>query len=177
MALKEKALRRLADKLNASGVAWCAWGAWAQSIQGVPRDWHGFELMVDEGDAEKADRILTRLGMRHEEADGEAARRVSYHFDGADVTMTAGCAIRCGEAVYHPLLRAAAPVSVLGASVPVLRLESELPLALLRGDEALAALIAARLKAAGSAPDPDATAEPLPEQLLEQMNRLMEEKQ
>ncbi len=177
MALKEKALRRLADKLNASGVAWCAWGAWAQSIQGVPRDWHGFELMVDEGDVEKADRILTRLGMRHEETDGEAARRVSYHFDGADVTMTAGCAIRCGDTVYHPLLRAAAPVSVLGASVPLLRLESELPLALLRGDEALAALIAARLRDKGSAPDPDATAEPLPGQLLEQMNRLMEEKQ
>ena len=34
-----------------------------------------------------------------------------------------------------------------------------------------------RLKAAGSEPDRDATAEPLPEQILQQMNRLMEEKQ
>lgn len=178
MALKEKALRRLADKMNAAGIAWAAMGDWALCVQGIGNEWHGFDLLVAEKDAAQADKILTRMGMRHEEPDGASVLRAAYHFDGADIMMTAGLAIAAEGAVYHAVLDADAiggTQTVLGAQVPTLRQENELTLAVLRGDDKTAAAVAAALKAAGRAADAAAVAETLPESMVQCINKLMEE--
>ena len=82
MAVKEKALRRLADKLNAAGVQWAIGGDWLLCQRGEKAAWHEFEIFVTPGEQEKADKVLTKLGMRNEEADA-----VAFHFDGADIHL------------------------------------------------------------------------------------------
>ena len=113
MALKEKALKRLAEKLNAAGVCWALCGDFVRCRRGQAQAWHTFELVCAERDRAKADQLLTRLGMRHEEADGS----VSYHFDGADITLYSAAAFA---------MTADTPVDtepVLGVPVPMLTAE------------------------------------------------------
>ena len=118
MALKEKALKRLAEKLNAAGVPWVLSGDYALVLRGIDAQWHGFELITDTASVEQVDRILTRLGMRHEE-DAPVCRTVSYHFDGADVQLL------CGPDVT---LTSDMQVAVLGVSVPLLAPDQQLRL-------------------------------------------------
>ena len=89
MAVKEKALRRLADKLNAAGVTWAAGGEWVLCQAGLLDTYHVFDIYVAEADIAAADRALTRLGMRSE-VPSEDAFRAEYHFDGADIHVRAG---------------------------------------------------------------------------------------
>ena len=113
MALKEKALKRLADKLNNAHITWALYGDYAKVLRGEDVAWHGFELTVSATEVEAADKILTRLGMRHE----EAPTRIAYHFDGADILLNtalidAFSAEQIGESA-----------AVLGVSVPLLKKE------------------------------------------------------
>lgn len=64
-------------------------GEYALVLRGAEADWHGFELLVNMDSFAAADKVLTRLGMRHEEQ-GPAEAAVSYHFDGADILLLAG---------------------------------------------------------------------------------------
>lgn len=107
MALKEKALKRLAEKLDARGVAWAAGGAWARCQRGQAETYHRFDIYVAEADAAAADAALSRLGLRSPIS--EAPFRCAYHFDGADVTLTA-----------LPALATDGEATALGAAVPLL---------------------------------------------------------
>lgn len=108
MALKEKALKRLAEKLNSAGLVWAAGGDWALCQRGLKEQYHCFEIAAEDPGA--ADAILTRLGMRHAEEAGTGLL-ASYHFDGADVLLRAGALqpSAIGETV-----------TVLGQAVPLL---------------------------------------------------------
>ena len=59
MALKEKALRRLAEKLNAAGVTWGMGAGWLLCQRGILEGYHDFDVMVMESDIDRADRVLT----------------------------------------------------------------------------------------------------------------------
>lgn len=109
MALKEKALKRLAEKLNAAGIPWALTGDYAAVLRGGEAQWHGFELQVNREQAAAADKILTRLGMRHE-VEGAAVITVDYHFDGADIRLVC---------VDGPV-KSDISVPVLGVPVPLL---------------------------------------------------------
>lgn len=117
MALKEKALKRLAEKLKAAGVAWVLSGDYALQLRGVDTEWHGFELMVTMDAYEKADKVLTRLGMRHEE-EGPAEKAVAYHFDGADILLLAG--------PRDIEVQAEGEAAVLGVPVPLLKVSEQM---------------------------------------------------
>ena len=100
MALKEKALRRLAEKLNAAGVAWAMGASWLLCQRGILDSYHDFDLMVKECDADRADRILTRLGMGGRQDTGDAYHG-AYHFDGADFDVLAGAVLHTPEGEWH----------------------------------------------------------------------------
>lgn len=87
MALKEKALRRLGEKLTAAGIPFAAGGEWLLCQLGQSSTYHTFDIVVSTADAARADKVLTKLGMRHEQPGG--IFRCHYHFDGADVTLLA----------------------------------------------------------------------------------------
>ena len=139
MALKEKALRRLADKLNAAGVVWAAGGQWLLAFRGVVDTFHQFDILVAEADAPKADSVLSKMGMRSplETAD---AFRCDYHFDGADIAVTAGM-VAGGQAIAFDQSCIEETVTVLGASVPVMRLSDWQRIYTLQGQAQLAQAI------------------------------------
>ncbi len=113
MALKEKALKRMAEKLNAANITWAVGGDWLKNLRGMKADWHQFDVVILEGDLPAADKLLTKMGMRslHEEA---PVFRCDYHFDGADIAVLSGVAFSAEDIEER--------VTVLGASVPVLTL-------------------------------------------------------
>ncbi|MBR6030222.1 MAG: hypothetical protein IKP40_14155 [Clostridia bacterium] len=138
MALKEKALKRMAEKLNAAGVVWAAGGDWLLAQKGWLRDYHDFEVTA--ADDEAADRVLTRLGMR-QEGDPASGQAAHYHFDGADVTLMSAQSLPGGlpESVAQERL------TVLGVQVPVLTTEALLAQARQTGNHRRAELISACL--------------------------------
>lgn len=141
MALKEKALRRLADKLNAAGITWAAGGEWLLCYRGLTPNYHQFDIIVAEQDTVAADKILSRLGMRSPVADVPDAFRCDYHFDGADIAVTAGMTV-AGEKIPFGPEDVEEIVTVLGASVPVMRLSVWQAIYALQGKTRLAELIA-----------------------------------
>ena len=123
MALKEKALRRLAEKLTAAGVTFALGGSWLLTCRGVLADYHDFDVMVPPAEAEKADRVLSRLGMRSEAGDRGGCFHASYHFDGADVDLCAGMAFDGGLRAVIDGRSVAGEAPVLGVPVPLGHLE------------------------------------------------------
>ena len=87
---------------------WVLCGDYARVLRGASVPWHGFELRVSAENGDAADRVLTRLGMRHEMPEA-AQRTVDYHFDGADVRLV--CVPGAVEADLT--------VPVLGVPVPL----------------------------------------------------------
>lgn len=165
MALKEKALRRLADKLNAAGVTWAAAGDWMLTQIGAGDVYHQFDLIVAEKDLAAADKVMTRLGMKTEHPD-EATFHCDYHFDGADISMRTPWVVN-GQ--YHMQFDAASiaqDATVLGARVPLLHPEDWFVLCALAGDAKSTSALSAWFAANGIA-HPDrftlAVAEPLPD--------------
>jgi len=67
MALKEKALRRLGEKLTAANIPFAAGGEWLRCQLGQSAVYHTFDIVVSSADAARADKVLTKLGMRQEE--------------------------------------------------------------------------------------------------------------
>lgn len=91
MALKEKALRRLGEKLTAANIPFAAGGEWLRCQLGQSAVYHTFDIVVSSADAARADKVLTKLGMRQEQPAPDGVFRCHYHFDGADVTLRGGC--------------------------------------------------------------------------------------
>ena len=67
MALKEKALRRLGEKLTAANIPFAAGGEWLHCQLGQSAVYHTFDIVVSSADAARADKVLTKLGMRQEQ--------------------------------------------------------------------------------------------------------------
>ena len=121
MALKEKALRRLAERLNAAGVVWAAGGEWLMCQHGIGESYHQFDIVVSEEDAARADQILSKLGMRTPHPDSADAFRCDYHFDGADIALAAGLSVD-GQPLPFSAEDVAGSAAVLGATVPLMAL-------------------------------------------------------
>ena len=92
MALKEKALRRLAEKLDARGIPFAVGGDWMRCQLGQADAWHDFEVYVRPEDLDRTAQVLARLGM--------PAGENAWHFDGAEVRLcpAAGDGFLGGEA-------------------------------------------------------------------------------
>lgn len=121
MALKEKALRRLAERLNAAGIVWAAGGEWLMYQRGIGESYHQFDIVVAENDAARADQILSKLGMRTPHPDSTDAFRCDYHFDGADIALMAGLSVE-GHSLPFSAEDIAGSATVLGAAVPLMDL-------------------------------------------------------
>ena len=175
MALKEKALRRLADKLNAAGIPWAIGGSWLLCQKGILDTYHDFDIFVSAEDAPRADKVLTKLGMRSE-ATESGDFRAAYHFDGADIELNAWTSIGSWRVSFDAAC-IAEDVTVLGATVHLMHLEDWLILYTLMDRAPKAEAIAAYLKAHGvQHPERFAqvTPDPLPEALQTTINQLME---
>lgn len=109
--------------MNAAGIPWAVYGDFMLSLKGISCAWHTFEVMTDEASMAAADKILTRLGMRHETPDGSSAFCCEYHFDGADIRLVCGPAgMQDGRLVHLAMGRNAVSetIPVLGVPVPLL---------------------------------------------------------
>lgn len=164
MALKEKALRRLADKLNAAGVCWAAAGDWMLTQIGAGDVYHQFDIIVAEKDLAAADKVMSRLGMKSEHPDEETFH-CDYHFDGADISMRTPWKVN-GCTMQFDAVSIAQDVNVLGAAVHLLHAEDWYVLSSLAGDAKTADKLAAWF-AANGVKHPErfaqAVAEPLPD--------------
>lgn len=177
MALKEKALRRLADKFSAKGVTWAIGGSWLLCQHGILDTFHDFDILVAEKDADKAENVLARLGMAGELPHTGNAYQSAYHFDGADIETFAGMVIDGRWHVQFDAAAIAGQADVQGAPVNLMHLEDWFVLYSLMGKQARAEAIAAYLKDKGAAhPERFAqvVAEPLPEDLLEKIKAITE---
>ena len=96
MAFKEKALKRMAEKLNRAGIPYNVGAGWLLCQRGVTDSFHDYDVLVPFEMAEEADRVLSKLGMRGEVRQGEHSFRASYHFDGADIDLCAGMDLGSG---------------------------------------------------------------------------------
>lgn len=112
MALKEKALRRLGEKLASSSIPFAAGGEWLLCQRGLSDIYHAFDIVVAEADADRADHVLTKLGMRQIQESPDGVFCCHYHFDGADITLLA---VR-GEAVVTD-----GEATVLGVTIPLMQ--------------------------------------------------------
>lgn len=110
MALKEKALRRLGEKLTAANISFAAGGEWLRCQLGKSAIYHTFDIVVSSADAARADKVLTKLGMRQEQPAPDGVFHCHYHFDGADVTLLAA----------DVTLETSGSAVVLGTSIPLL---------------------------------------------------------
>lgn len=166
MALKEKALRRLADKLNAAGITWAAGGDWMLCQRGIADVYHGFDIVVTEADLAAADKALSRLGMKTEDP-AAPNFHCDYHFDGADISLRTPWAPG-GHAMCFDAASAAETAAVLGASVHLMYAEDWYVLAALSGDTRTAQRLEAWFTAHGAAhPErfEQVVSDPLPEEL------------
>lgn len=176
MAVKEKALKRLAEKLNAAGVPWGIGASWLLCQKGILNEYHDFDLFVAEEDAPRADKVLTRLGMRSADEDA-AGFHAAYHFDGADIELMAGCVIDGQWGFPFTPASVAEDVTVLGATVHLMHLEDWLVFYRLVGRDSRADAIAAYLKANGCAhPErfKEAFTGELPERIAEEIKQIVE---
>lgn len=57
MALKEKALRRLGEKLTAANIPFAAGGEWLRCQLGQSAVYHTFDIVVSSADAARADKV------------------------------------------------------------------------------------------------------------------------
>lgn len=179
MAVKEKALKRLAEKLNAAGVPWAVGGDWLLTQLGAGEKWHTFQLYTDYAHAAAADKVLTRLGMKSGEKDDGAAFTCEYHFDGADIALTAGPAVLTAPdgSVFHTAFdegSCAGECTVLGACVHLMPAEDWLVYTAVTGRAEIAERLTALLREKGCDRErfAHAVAEPLPAALTDLINTL-----
>ena len=121
MALKEKALRRLGEKLTAANIPFAAGGEWLHCQLGQSAVYHTFDIVVSAADAARADKVLTKLGMRQEQPAPDGVFRCHYHFDGYAVARA--CMLRGADVTLlaaDVALETSGSAVVLGTSIPLL---------------------------------------------------------
>ena len=149
MALKEKALKRMAEKLNAAGVHYSVGASWLLCQKGILDVYHDFDVVVPLAESEAANRVLRRLGMCSGVEMEEGLYRASFHFDGADIDLSAGMCFDCGLRAVVNEHTAVETVSVLGVPVALGALEDWLVWYALYGRMQRAEAIHGYLKAHG----------------------------
>ncbi len=151
MAFKEKALKRLAEKLSAAGVDYTVGASWLLCQHGILDVYHDFDLLVPEDQAEKADKVLSRLGMCSERETKDGCFHASYHFDGADVDLCGGLYfVEYGLRGVLNKDSVSEKRSVLGVEVPLGYLEDWFVWYSLMGRDNRAQAILAHLKSQGT---------------------------
>lgn len=177
MAVKEKALRRLADKLNAAGIPWGIGASWLLCQKGILDVYHDFDIFVAPEDAARADKVLSKMGMRSD-VDESNGFHAAYHFDGADIDLNAGCVIDGKWTLRFDADAICEDVTVLGAAVHLMHLEDWLVFYRLVGRDSRADAVAAYLDAHGCAhPQRFAAAfdGELPEQVQSEIKKYLED--
>lgn len=102
-------LKRIAGKLNGSGITWAVGGSMMLYLRGRTRNVHDIDLMVEESQAERAKELLGTMGKSMPDKDN--AQYATRHYnkflvDGTEVDLIAGFAIvKDGVAHECPLLR------------------------------------------------------------------------
>lgn len=119
MAFKDKALKRMAERLNRAGVPYTVGAGWLLCRLGITDTYHDIDVIVPFDAAEAADAVLSRLGMRGDVRQTERTFRASYHFDGADVDLCAGMDLGGGLYAVPDEGSCAGEVTVLGVPVRV----------------------------------------------------------
>lgn len=146
MALKEKALKRMAEKLNAAGIHYSLGASWLLCQKGILDVYHDFDVVVPLAESAAADQVLRRLGMCSGVEMEEDLYRASFHFDGADIDLSAGMRFDCGLRAVVNEHTAVETVTVLGVPVALGALEDWLVWYALSGKAARAEAIRQYLK-------------------------------
>ncbi len=102
-------LKRIASKLNSSGIMWAVGGSMMLYLRGRSTNVHDIDLMVDEGQVERAKEILEGMGKQKPDKDNGRFQTRHYHqfvIDGTEVDLIAGFVIvKDGVAHECPLLK------------------------------------------------------------------------
>lgn len=110
-----EALKRTAVALKEASVPFALGGGYAAWARGGPEPEHDVDFVVAEADAEKADRVLSRAGLRVEHPPEDWLFKVFTDDAMVDVLFRAG-----GVSVEAPLLDRASEMEVLSVRMPVL---------------------------------------------------------
>lgn len=103
MSGREAGLKRIAEALNAQGIAWALGASMLLHIKGIEKAPRDIDLVVDLQDAGRADAALSRLGAKQPPGPAEGyGTRVfcEYEVDGTPVDMMAGLVIHHAEGDY-----------------------------------------------------------------------------
>ncbi len=117
MAFKDKALKRMAERLNRARIPYTVGAGWLLYVRGVTDTFHDFDVLVPFDRADEADRVLSGLGMRGEVSRTDRTFRASYHFDGADIDLCAGMDLGGGLHAVIDGTSASGEETVLGVPV------------------------------------------------------------
>ena len=102
-------LKRIASKLNANGITWAVGGSMMLYLRGRATNVHDIDLMVDEGQVERARELLGTMGKHLPDKDNAQYATRHYHkfvIDGTEVDLIAGFVIlKDGVAHECPLLK------------------------------------------------------------------------
>ena len=110
-----EALKRTAVALKEAGVSFALGGGYAAWARGGPEPAHDVDFVVAEADAEQAELVLTKAGLRVEHPPEDWLFKVFTDGAMVDILFRIG-----GESVEPPLLERASVVEVLSVRMPVL---------------------------------------------------------
>jgi len=110
-----EALKRTAVALKEAGVSFALGGGYASWARGGPEPAHDVDFVVAESDAEQAEHVLSKAGLRVEHPPEDWLFKVFTDGAMVDILFRVG-----GESVEPPLLERASVVEVLSVRMPVL---------------------------------------------------------
>ena len=110
-----EALKRTAVALKEAGVSFALGGGYAAWARGGPEPAHDVDFVVAESDAEQAEHVLSKAGLRVEHPPEDWLFKVFTDGAMVDVLFRIG-----GESVEPPVLERASVVEVLSVRMPVL---------------------------------------------------------
>ena len=149
LALKEKALRRLDEKLRKKGIPYAIGGDWLLFTEGLTDSYHTFDVYVPAEHGQAASAVFERLGMCASRQENQDTLEAEYHFDGADFTFHAGFCAMPDVRICLDDVQNFRHEEIPGASVPVFSLEDAYVIALLCHREQDAALLETHFQAHG----------------------------
>lgn len=97
MEYLQKALQKIADAFNGSGIVWALGGSCALALMGLPVQPRDIDLLVNEKEALQADNLLCALGQKlppNPHVKYATKMFGEYRIENADVDLMGGFAIR-----------------------------------------------------------------------------------